>query len=69
MSSMLDEGRPDAAAAYVTDGVFLFRVAGWIGTGAEAAVELEDCYALDVVTVPIRDLPARGLHVVTRSAG
>ncbi len=69
MISMLEEGRPDAAAAYVTDGVFLFRVARLIGTGAEAVVELEDCYALDVVTVPVRDLHARRLRAVTPSAG
>jgi hypothetical protein len=44
---------------YLTNGVFLYRVSGLVATG------LEDCYGLDVVCVPMKDLHARGLRIVT----
>jgi hypothetical protein len=50
----------DAADVYLTDEVFLYRVAG-VGAGT---VELEDCYRLDLVRVPLLDVRARGLRVV-----
>ncbi len=50
---------------YLTDGVFLYRVAGLVRRRADEMVELEDCYGLDVVTVPEADLRARRLRVVT----
>jgi hypothetical protein len=53
------------AGAYLTDEVFLFRVARIVGSGVREMVELEDCYWLDVVRVPLRDLRARRLRVVT----
>jgi hypothetical protein len=55
----------DRVSTYLTDGVFLFRVVGVVASGADEIVALEDCYWLDVVDVPLSDLPARGLRVVT----
>jgi hypothetical protein len=49
---------------YLTNGVFLYRVLDPVASGVDE-VELEDCYGLDVVCVPLRDLHARGLRVVT----
>ncbi len=54
---------------YLTDEVFLYRVAGLVGSGADEAVELEDCYGLDVVKVSAADLRARWLRVVTPARG
>jgi hypothetical protein len=54
---------------YLTDEVFLYRVAGWTVRGTDDVVELEDCYRLDVVEVPVRNVRARRLRVVTPSAG
>ena len=53
---------------YLTDGVFLFRLVGLDRGGAKPSVELEDCYLLDVVRIPIADFRARGLRVVTPAA-
>jgi hypothetical protein len=50
---------------YLTDGVFLYRVARLFVDGADVTVELEDCYRLDVVEVSMSDLRARGLRLVT----
>jgi len=50
---------------YLTDGVFLYRVDDLLVTGAGEMVDLEDCYRLDVVRVPVNDLRARRLQVVT----
>ena len=54
----------DTAGLYLTDEVFLYRVVG----GVDETVELEDCYGLDVVRVPVSDLRARRLRVVTAQA-
>lgn len=59
----------DVAGAYLTDGVFLYRVAGFVAGERGGVVELEDCYRLDVVRVPVRALRARRLRVVTPAAG
>jgi hypothetical protein len=60
-------GQIEQAGAYLTDGVFLYRVVGLVtGVGAEM-VELEDCFFLDVVVVPLADVRARRLRVVTPS--
>ena len=56
------------AGKYLTNEVFLYRVAGLDGSGMDEVVELEDCYGLDVVTVPLRELRARRLRVVTPEA-
>ncbi len=52
------------ADLYLTDEVFLYRIVGTIGTDAAEVVELEDCYWLDVVRVPMSDLRSRRLRVV-----
>jgi len=57
-----DLDRPDV---YLTNEVFLYRVVGVHASGGDEEFELEDCYGLDVVRVPARDLRARGLRVVT----
>ena len=58
----------DAADVYLTDGVFLYRIVGSAATGVDDLVELEDCYRLDVVRVPVDDLRSRRLRVVTPPA-
>jgi hypothetical protein len=65
VSSTIEANRIDADAVYLTDDVFLYRVVAWIGSESDEAVELEDCYGLDVVTVSVADLQARRLRVVT----
>jgi hypothetical protein len=52
-------------SVYLTDEVFLFRVAGLTGSPGWELVELEDCYGLDVVSVPMASLGARRLRIVT----
>jgi hypothetical protein len=59
------DGHTDRGGMYVTDGVFLYRVAGRVRSDAGEMVELEDCYGLDVVTASEEDLRARRLRVVT----
>lgn len=63
--------RPVAqVGVYLTDEVFLYRVVDLLATRAGEVVELEDCYWLDIVRVPMNDLRARRLRVVTpRRAG
>jgi hypothetical protein len=50
---------------YLTDETFLYRIARVLGTGRGDTVELEDCYLLDCIRVPLKDLDARRLRVVT----
>lgn len=57
-------GHADGAGVYLTDEVFLYRVVGLAAGGVGEMVEIEDCYWLDVVCVPVRDLRARRLRVV-----
>ncbi len=59
------DGPVDEAGVYLTDEVFLYRVVGPVAGELDELVELEDSYWLDVVQVPIRDLRARRLRVVT----
>ncbi len=61
----IEASQADAAAVYLTNEVFLYRVVGLAGNGADEVVELEDCYGLDIVTVAATDLYARRLRVVT----
>ncbi len=49
---------------YLTDEVFLFRVTGVVDSDAGEMVELEDCWGLDVVRVPITEPRLLGLRVV-----
>jgi hypothetical protein len=60
-----DAGQADEAGVYLTDEVFLYRVVGLLASGANEIVKVEDCYWLDVVRVPVRELRARRLRVVT----
>jgi hypothetical protein len=50
---------------YLTNEVFLYRVVGLAASETDEIVELEDCYGLDVVRVPVTDLDARRFRVVT----
>jgi len=67
-----DGARPAAAAsgqieqggAYLTDEVFLYRVVGFVAGQRGGMVDLEDCYWLDVVRVPLSSLRARRLRAV-----
>jgi hypothetical protein len=54
----------DGAGVYLTDEVFLFRVVGYVASELGDVVELEDCYWLDVVRVPVDVLRRRGLRFV-----
>jgi hypothetical protein len=45
-----------------------WRVAGLARGRTGLTVELEDCYLLDVVHVPVAELRARGLRIVARAA-
>jgi hypothetical protein len=54
-----------AAGSYLTDEVFLYRLVESVAVAQEDVVKLEDCYLLDVVHVPMSDLRARRLRVVT----
>jgi hypothetical protein len=51
--------------AYLTDGVFLYRLVEVLATEGGEMAEVEDCYGLDVVTVSVRALLERRLRVVT----
>jgi hypothetical protein len=57
----------DQVGVCLTDEVFLYRVVDHVANPAGEAVDVEDCYRLDVVRVPARDLAARRLRVVTPS--
>lgn len=63
-----DAARVAGAALYLTDEVFLYRLVPFAAGGIDDVVELEDCYLLDVVRVPLRDLHERRLRVVTPAA-
>ena len=64
IASTEHSGDADEAGTYLTDGVFLYRLVGAAATPSGDVAEVEDCYWLDVVVVPIRDLRARRLRVV-----
>ena len=59
----------DGESLYLTDEVFLYRVVGIAASGMGEMVELEDCYSLNVVSVPIGDVRARRLRVVSAATG
>ena len=56
---------PQGAEVYLTNEVFLYRVVGLAADTPDAVVELEDCYFLDVVHVPVRHLRQGRLRLVT----
>ncbi len=53
---------------YLTDEAFLFRVVGVVDTDAGEMVELEDCFGLGVVRVPMNEPRLLGLRVVMPTA-
>jgi hypothetical protein len=53
-----------ACDIYVTNGVFLYRITGPFEHEDDWLVDVEDCYSLDVVRVPVADVIARKLRVV-----
>lgn len=56
---------PEQVDVYLTDEVFLYRVADAAGE----LVDIEDCILLDVVRVPLAAVQARRLRVVTPARG
>jgi len=52
---------------YLTNEVFLYRIVDVVLTESGEMADIEDCYWLDVVRVPMSDLLARRLRIV-RSA-
>ena len=54
--------------SYLTDEVFLYRVVSHVESEATVLVELEDCYLLDVVRVPVSVVHERCLRVVVPEA-
>ncbi len=60
--------QPKATSLYLTDGVALYRFLGAAASGMGEMVELEECRSLAVAVVPIGDLRARRLRVVTPAA-
>jgi hypothetical protein len=62
------EERTEERSLYLTDGDSLYRFLGAAPGGLGEMVELEDCMSLVVTVVPIGDLRARRLRVVTPAA-
>jgi hypothetical protein len=61
----VEAGRLGRAGVYLTDEVFLYRVVRVVAGAAGEMVELEDCFLLDVVSVPLADVRRRRLRVIT----
>jgi hypothetical protein len=59
------EEATEERSLYLTDGDSLYRFLGAAAGGLGEMVELEDCLSLVVTVVPIGDLRARRLRVVT----
>jgi hypothetical protein len=57
-------GAAERVGTYLTNGVFLYRVVDLVMTDSGETAAIEDCYQLDVVRVPVRELVARRLRVV-----
>jgi hypothetical protein len=57
---------PTAAGGgvYLTDGVFVFQVAGFEAGEADGMVALENCRRLDRVRVPVTAAPLRRCRIV-----
>jgi hypothetical protein len=54
----------DGAVIYLTDEVFLYRVVDFVVREGNRMVDLEDCYKLDVVRVPVKGVRVRRLRTV-----
>ncbi len=61
-------GGASQRGAYLTDGVFLYRVVDPVAGRGEETVELEDCYDLGIVRVPVAELRRRNLRVVVQES-
>jgi len=64
LNAYLASDDPDGDGLYFTNEVFLYRVVRMAASDMGAMVELEDCYSLDVVRVPIGHFRTRRLRVV-----
>ena len=58
-------GHIEQVGMYLTNGVFLYRIANVMPTESGEMADIEDCYRLDIVRVSMGDLLARRLRVVT----
>lgn len=58
-------GQVGGAGIYLTDEVFLYRVVRVVAGAAGEMVDLEDCFLLDIVRVPLGEVRARGLRMIT----
>jgi hypothetical protein len=67
-SATTTEEATEERGLYLTDGDSLYRFLGVAAGGLGEMVELEDCLSLIVTVVPIGDLRARRLRVVTPAA-
>jgi hypothetical protein len=62
--AVLSSSQSEQPGSYFTNEAFLYRVVG-VAVGATGEiVELEDCYSLDVVRVPLDTFRACRLRVV-----
>jgi hypothetical protein len=64
LNSYLASGAPDGPGLYLTNGAFLYRVVRIVASDTGEMVELEDCYSLDVVRIPMPAFHERRLRVV-----
>ena len=60
--------RLEGVGVYLTNEVFLYRVIEVLPSEEGEMVELEDCYGLDVVRVPLAEVNMRRLRLVTPSS-
>jgi hypothetical protein len=67
-STIAIAGELPSAGTYLTNGVFLYRVVNVAASAAGAMVALEDCFGMDVVRVPLTEVRAQRLRVVTPAA-
>ena len=59
-----DRGAAEQIGMYLTNEVFLYRVVDLVMTDSGETADIEDCYRLDVVRVPVRELLSRRLRIV-----
>ena len=54
---------------YLTDGVNLYRIVAELAGGDGPMVEIEDCRSLEVVLLPVDEMPRDGLWPVRPTGG
>jgi hypothetical protein len=54
----------DQVGVYLTNGVFLYRVVDIVVTESGQMADIEDCYGLDIVRMPMRAVLAGRLRLV-----